>query len=201
VTVSFFTKSGAAINSQQVQVDGGTRETISVNDVVGTQADVFSVIVTSDKNVFVEKPVFYGGDPTKGGTHAVAAPSGSPAGLTSVAFPYLDLTSPAGTVLSQTVFLYNPGATAITVRGTYVSSGQTVVKTYTVAPNSITSVSVNADAAALPAKTALGAIFQVVQTGSGQGDSFVASVTSNAPDFSVVIGNQGTYPIGAATGS
>lgn len=199
VTVSFFGPTGAAINSQQVQVDGGTRETISVNDVVGTQTDVFSVVVTSDKNVFVEKPVFYGGDPNKGGTFAVAAPSGSPAGLTSVAFPYLDLAGPTGQAISQTVFLYNPGATSITVRGTYVSNGASVTKTYTVAANSVTTVSVTTDAAALTTKAPLGGIFQIVQTGSGQGDSFVASVTSNSPNFAQVLGNQGTYPIGASS--
>ena len=162
VTVSFFDKNGAAINSQQVQVDGGTRETINVNDVVGTQADVFSVIVTSDKNVFAEKPVFYGGDPNNGGTHAVESPSGSPAGLTSVAFPYLDLVSITGTPMTQTVYLYNPGATTITVRGTYVIGTATAVKTYTVKANSITTVSVNADAATLAPKAALGGIFQIV---------------------------------------
>ena len=200
VTVSFFDKNGAAINSQQVQVDGGTRETINVNNVVGTQADVFSVIVTSDKNIFAEKPVFYGGDPNNGGTHAVESPSGSPAGLTSVAFPYLDLVSITGTPLTQTVYLYNPGATTITVRGTYVIGTATVVKTYTVKANSITTVSVNADAATLAPKAALGGIFQIVP-GSNQGDSFVASVVSNTPDFAVVVGDQGTYPLGFATGS
>jgi hypothetical protein len=202
VTVSFFDKNGAAINSQQVQVDGGTRETVNVNDVVGTQSDVFSAIVTSDKNVFVEKPTFYGGNPNNGGTFAAASPSGSPAGLTSVAFPYLDTTSPAGTVISQTVYLYNPGATPVQVRGTYVSGsgGAPVVKTYSVGANSIIAAIVNADAAALP-KGAVGAIFQIVSTGSNTGDSFVASEISNLPDFSQVDGNQGTYPIGASTGS
>jgi hypothetical protein len=199
VTVSFFDKNGKPINSQQVQVDGGTRVTVNVNDVVGTQSDVFSVVVTSDKSVFVEKPVFYGGDPANGGTHAVAAPSGSPSGLTSVAFPYLDLTSASGSAISQTVFLYNPGSAPITVRGTYSSGTQTVVKTYTVQGNSITTVSVNTDAAGLP-KGPLGGIFQIVNTGAGTGDSFVASVTTNNATFSWVIGNQGTYPIGAATG-
>jgi hypothetical protein len=199
VTVSFFDKNGKPINSQQVQVDGGTRVTVSVNDVVGTQSDVFSVVVTSDKSVFVEKPVFYGGDPSNGGTHAAEAPSGSPSGLTSVALPYLDLTTASGAAITQTVFLYNPGSAPITVRGTYASGAQTVVKTYTVQGNSITTVSVNTDAAGLP-KGPLGGIFQIVDTGAGTGDSFVASVTSNSPDFSWVIGDQGTYPIGASTG-
>ncbi len=199
VTVSFFDKSGNPINSQQVQVDGGQRETVEVNDVVSTQADVFSTVVTSDKNIFVERPTYYGGDPSKGGTFAVNDPAGAPAGLESVAFPFLDTATSTGAVISQTVYLYNPGATTISVRGIYASAGQTVVKTYSVAKNSILAVNVNADAATLP-KTALGGIFQVVQTGSGTSDAFVASVVSNTPDFKNVVGNQGTYPIAAATG-
>jgi len=210
VTVAFFDKTGHAINSQQVQVDGGTRETINTNDVVGTQSDVFSVVVTSDKNIFVERPQFYGGDPSKGGTFAASNPSGSPAGLTSVAFPYLDLTGPTGAPISQTVFLYNPGATAIQVRGTYATGSVTVAQLYTVGPNSITTVNVNADAASLP-KGPLGGIFQIVQTGTssssnvtsvqtGNGDSFVAASQANSPDFKMVVSDQGTYPIGAATG-
>ena len=108
------------------------------------------------------------------------------------------------------MFLYNPGATAIQVRGTYVSGQQSVAVIYTVAPNSITTVNVNTDAATLP-KGGLGAIFQVVQTGTssssnntsvqtGNGDSFVAEAQSNSPDFKMVTAEQGTYPIGAATG-
>jgi hypothetical protein len=180
VTVSFFDNSGNAINSQQVQVDGGTRQTVNVNDVVGTQAGVFSVIVTSDKNVYAELPRFFGGDPSNGGTYAAVEPAGSPAGLTSVAFPYLDVTGPTGAAISQTVYLYNPGATPITVRGIYISGsgGATVVKTYTVAANSIAPVSVNSEASTLP-KGAIGAIFQIVYIGSNtaatnNGESFVA---------------------------
>jgi hypothetical protein len=199
VTVSFFDKSGNAINSQQVQVDGGTRETVQVNDVVSTQADVFSAVVTSDKNIFVERPTFYGGDPSKGGKFAVSSPAGAPAGLTSVAFPYLDLTSATGSAISQTVYLYNPGSSTISVRGIYAAATQTVVKTYSVAKNSIVAVNVNTDAASLP-KGPLGGIFQVVQSGSGTGDSFVADVVTNSPDFKNVLGNQGTYPIAASTG-
>lgn len=196
VTVSFFDKAGAPINSQQVQVDGGTRETINVNDVVGTQADVFSAVVTSDKSVYVEKPTFYGGDPNLGGTHAVAAPTGAPSGLTSASFPYLDTATASGAPLSQTVFLYNPGATSITVNGTFVTGGSSVTKTYTVAPNSITTVNVNADTATLPAKTPIGGMFQLVSTSTTVGQSFVSALTTNTANFSMVLGDQGTNLIG-----
>ncbi len=203
VTVSFFGPDGSPINSQQVQVDGGTRDTVEVNDVVGTQANVFSVVVTSDKNILAELPIFFGGDPSKGGQFAVANPSGATAGLTSVAFPNLNtsMTNPlsATTVVSQTVNLYNPGSTTITVRGIYVSGTQMVNKTYTVAPNAITSVNVNADSAGLPAGS-IGGIFQIVQSGAGSSDSFVAELVSAGPNWKSVTADQGTYPTSAATG-
>jgi hypothetical protein len=207
VTVSFFSKTGAAINSQQVQVDGQTRETVNVNDVVGTQPDVFSVIVTSDKGVYAELPTFYGGDPNNGGTFAATNLAGSPAGLTSVQIPFLDITGPTGAAISQTVYLYNPGASSITVRGIYISAsgGAPVVNSgYTVAPNSILPVNVNADSSTLPAG-ARGAIFTIVAIGTNTpapntGQSFVVAAIGNAPDFSSAVGEQGTYPLGAATG-
>jgi len=204
VTVSAFDKNGNSINSQSIQVDGGTRETINVNDIAGTQGDVFSLNVTSDKNVVAEITRTFGGDPSNGGTFAASRSLGSPAGLTSASFPYLDLTSATGTPITQTVFLYNPGASPISVLGTFVAmTGTTVVKTYTVGANSITTVNVNADAASLPAG-GLGGIFQVVNTGGTNGNtgaSFVASNQSNKPDFSSVSGDQANYAIGGAQGS
>jgi hypothetical protein len=198
VTVSFFGPDGSPINSQQVQVDGGTRDTVEVNDVVGTQANVFSVVVTADKNILAELPISFGGDPSKGGQFAVANPGGAPAGLTTIAFPNLNLLN-GTTAVSQTVNLYNPGATAITVRGIYASGTHMVNKTYTVAPNGITSVNVNADTAGLPAGP-IGGIFQIVASGSGSSDSFVAELTSASPTWSSVTADQGTYPTSAATG-
>jgi hypothetical protein len=194
VTVSFFDKTGAAINSQQVQVDPGTRDTVSVNDVVNAQSDVFSVVVTSDKNIFVERPTYYGGDPSKGGTFAVITPSGAPAGLTNVAFPYLDLTS-GGSVITQTVYLYNPGSTAITVQGVFAAANKTVVKTYNVAPNSVTAVSVNADASTLTGS--IGGIFSVQ---SGSNGAFVALQVTNNAGFKIVTGDQGSYITAASPG-
>jgi len=197
VTVSFLDASGNPINSQQVQVDPSTRETVAVNDVVQTQAGVFSTIVTSDRPIYVERPTYYGGNPTNGGTYAVENPAGAPAGLQEVAFPYLDLTNGTATV-TQTVYLYNPGTTTITVRGIYASANTTVVKTYSVAANSITTVNVNTDAATL--KGAIGGVFEVVPSYSGSSEAFVALALSNQNGYAVVTGDQGTYPISAALG-
>jgi hypothetical protein len=171
---------------------------VAVNDVVGAQSDVFSTVVTSDQNIFAERSLSYGGDPIKGGSFAEATVSGAPAGLTSVVFPYLDMTAADGSAITQTVYLYNPGGSAITVRGIFAASSTTVVKTYSVAANSITAVSVNTDAAAL--KGSLGGIFQIVPSGAGSSDAFVALAVTNSASFKTVTANQGTYPIAAATG-
>ncbi len=197
VTVFFLDASGNPINSQQVQVDAASRESIAVNDVVQTQSGVFSTVVTSDRPIFVERPTYYGGNPASGGTYAAENPSGAPAGLTEVAFPYLDLTNGTSTV-SQTVYLYNPGTTTITVRGIFASASKTVVKSYTVAANSITTVNVNTDAASLSG--AVGGIFQVVPSYSGSSEAFVALSLSNQNGYKVVTADQGTYPVAAALG-
>ncbi len=197
VTVFFLDASGNPINSQQVQVDPSTRETVAINDVVQTQSGVFSTVVTSDRPIFVERPTYYGGNPANGGTFAAENPTGAPAGLTEVAFPYLDLTNGTAAV-TQTVYLYNPGTTTITVRGIYASASQTVVKTYSVAANSITTINVNTDAATL--KGALGGVFQVVPSASGSSEAFVALSMSSQNGYAVVTGDQGTYPLAAALG-
>jgi hypothetical protein len=189
VTVSFFSKSGSPINSQQIQVDGGTRETVSVNDIAGVNPDVFSVVVTSDKNVYVELPVSFGGDPTKGGTYATVLSGGAVPGLTSAAFPFLDLAT-GTTGLSTTVFLYNPGASAVTVNAVYSAGSKSATKSYTVAANSITQVNVGADTASLGATTGIGGFYSLAASTPG---SFVAFALSNTSDYKVALGTQGTY--------
>ena len=100
--------------------------------------------------------------------------------------------------MTQTVYLYNPGTTTITVRGIFASGTKTVVKTYTVAANSITAVNVNTDAASLTG--AIGGVFQVVPSYSGSSEAFVALALSHQNGYAVVTGDQGTYPISAALG-
>ena len=197
VTVSFLDASGNPINSQQVQVDPSTRESVAVNDVVLTQGGVFSTVVTSDRPIYVERPTYYGGNPAKGGMYAAENPAGAPAGLTEVAFPYLDLTNGTTTV-SQTVYLYNPGTATIAVRGIYASGNQTVVKSYSVKANSITTVNVNADAGTLTG--AIGGVFEIVPSYSGSSESFVALSLSSQDGYKVVTGDQGIYPIQASLG-
>jgi hypothetical protein len=197
VTVSFFTNSGSPINSQQIQVDGGTRETVSVNDIAGVNPNVFSVVVTSDKNIYVELPISFGGDASKGGTYATEDIAGAVPGLTSAAFPYLDQTV-GSTALSSTVFLYNPGASSITVNAVYSAGTKSVTKSYTVAANSITQVSVNTDAAGLGATTGVGGFFSVSSSTPG---SLVAFAQSNTSDYKWAIGTQGTYASSFSSGS
>jgi hypothetical protein len=196
VTVSFFGQNGAPINSQQVQVDGGTRETVSVNDIAGVNPNVFSVVVTSDKNVYVELPIAFGGDPSKGGMYATEDIPGAVPGLSSAAFPYLDAAN-GTTTLSSTVFLYNPGASSITVNAVYSAGTKSVTKSYTVAANSIAQVNVGTDAAGLGVTSGIGGFFSV---SSGTPGSLVAFAQSNTTDYKWVIGTQGTYASGFSSG-
>jgi hypothetical protein len=196
VTVSFFAKNGSPINSQQIQVDGQTRETVAVNDIAGVNPDVFSVVVTSDKNIYVQVPVSFGGDPSKGGTYATENIAGTVPGLTSAAFPYLDGTI-GTTALSETVFLYNPGATSITVNAVYSAGTKEVTKSYTVAANSITAVNVDTDAAGLGVTTAIGGFFSVSSSTPG---SLVAFAQANTTDYKWAVGTQGTYASSFSSG-
>jgi hypothetical protein len=197
VTVSFFAENGSPINSQQIQVDGMTRETVSVNDIAGVNATPFSVVVTSDKNIYVELPVAFGGDPSKGGMYATEDLPGAEPGLTSAAFPYLD--SAVGTTsLSSTVFLYNPGATSITVNAVYSAGTKSVTKSYTVAANSVTQVNVAADTAGLGATTGIGGYFLVSASTPG---SLVAFAQANTSDYKWAVGTQGTFAAASFTAS
>jgi hypothetical protein len=197
VTVSFFGKSGSPINSQQIQVDGGTRETVSVNDIAGVNPDVFSVVVTSDKNIYVELPIAFGGNPANGGTYATEDIAGTVPGLTSAAFPYLDATA-GTTAVSQTVFLYNPGASSITVNAVYSAGTKSVTKTYTIGANSITQVNVATDAVGLGVTSGIGGYFAVSSSTPG---SLVAFAQANTSDYKWAIGTQGTYASSFSSGS
>lgn len=144
-------------------------------------------MLTSATPFVAEKPQYFGGSPNEG-THPGVAPSGTPSGIKSVAFPDLSLTGSLGGPRQQTVFLYNPTASAVTVVGTYYSGNGSKSVTYTLAPGSITTVNVNADAASLPAG-ALGGIFTVTSTGAN--DSFVATNIANSADGRSYTGTEG----------
>ena len=200
VRVLALDQQGSLINSAEFSIDGGTRQTLALNDIAGTQPNVFSVVVTSDRNIAVEKRVSYGGDPRLGGTFATSAVSGLPSGLTAVAFPFLAL-SLGNTPISQNVFLYNPGPLAIVVQATYVAAGraQPFTETYSVPPKGITTVDVNNDARSLPAGP-LGAVFQLAPASSGTGSSFVAMAQANSAQFAGVIGQEPTIGFPPPTG-
>ena len=113
--------------------------------------------------------------------------------MTAVAFPYLDRTTAASVPLSQTIYLYNPGAAALQIIGTFNAGGSTLTKTYTVQQNALLPVDVGAEAASVPIGS-LGAVFQVAPGAAGSQALFWASAQSNDVRFSAVEINQPTYP-------
>jgi hypothetical protein len=184
VLVSFFGANGAALGSKSITVSPQTRETVVVNNVIAPVSGPFYTVVSSDQPVFVERPQYIGGSPNSG-AHPGISQQGSPAGVQSVLFPSLNTSSASGTAISVTVFLLNPGATAVTVNGTYFTpSGSTVSVAYTVAPGALVTVNVNADAGNL----AVGPLGAQYTTSSGQ---FVAAAIANTLDQTSYIGSQG----------
>jgi len=185
VLVSFFDAKGNALGSKSITVSPQTRETVVVNNVIAPVSGPFYTVVSSDQAVFVEHPQYIGGSPNTG-AHPGLILSGSPAGLQSVLFPSLNTGAASNSPISVTVFLLNPGTSAITVNGTYFTpSGTTVQVAYSVAAGGLTVVNVNADAGNL-ATGPLGA-----QYTTAAGGQFVAAAVANTTDNVSYIGSQG----------
>ncbi len=190
VIAQFYDVAGRSLGMASVTVAPGTRQTINVNAVTNNVDGIHSTVLTSASPFVAEQPQYYGGSPNVG-AHPGVAPSGAPAGNRSAAFPDLSLVNANGQQTQQTVFLYNPIATPITVTATYY--GSTGIKTvdYRVGPNAITTVNVNADASGLT-NGPLGATFIVSSTGAT--DQFVATEIGATADGHSYTGNQGALP-------
>jgi hypothetical protein len=191
VVAQFYDVAGHALGTTSVAVAPGTRQTINANAVVHNTSGIYATVLTSSSPFVAEKPQYYGGSPNVG-THPGVAPAGAPAGVTSAAFPDLSLVSPLGQAQQQTVFLYNPTTTPITVTAAYYSSSGSKSVAYAVAARSITIVNVTGDAAALPAGV-LGGAFMVTSTGAN--DSFVATNIATTADGRSYTGTQGSLPV------
>lgn len=187
ITAQFFDAAGHGLGSTSVEVAPGTRQTINVNKVIGSTSTVYATVLSSSTPFVAEKPQYFGGSPNEG-MHPGVAPSGMPPGLKSVALPDLSLIGAAGEPRQQTVFLYNPTASTVTVVGTYYSGSGNKAVTYVLPPGRITTINVNNDAAGLPAGS-LGAVFTVTSTGAS--DSFVATNIANTSDGHSYTGTQG----------
>jgi len=200
VTVACYDNTGASIGSTSVTVDPGTRDTVPVNDLVGAQGGAFSCAVTSDQKIIVERPTFWGGDGSAGGSFASAIVAGAIQPLSDVAFPYLDMGTTAAPI-NQTVYLYNPGTAQVTVTGVYMANGKSVspAPTYTVPAGGITAVNVNTDAAKLGASSGVGALFEVAPVTGGSA-AIVAEAVSATASYATADAVQGSYPTGATTG-
>ncbi len=184
VTAQFYDAQGRGMGSTTVSVAPGTRRTINANTIVGQTSSVYATVLTSALPFVAERPQYFGGSPNEG-EHAGIAPTGTPAGTRTVAFPDLSLTSILGEPIQRTVFLYNPTQAPISVSGTFYSAGGSRTVTYAVQANSIAAVNVNADATGL-SSTALGGVFTVAGSGS-----FAATSIGNTLDNRSYTGSEG----------
>lgn len=191
VLAQFYDATGHSLGTTSVQVAPGTRQTINANTVVHNTGGIYSTVLTSSSPFVAEKPQYIGGNPNVG-THPGVAPSGTPAGVKSAAFPDLSLTDALGQQEQQTVFLYNPagtGTTPITVTATYYGTNGGKTVDYSVPAGSIVTVNVNTDAGSLGTGP-IGATFAV--TSGGANDSFVATNVANTADGRSYTATQGS---------
>jgi hypothetical protein len=184
VTATFYAMTGMVLGSRTFAVAPQTRQTLIVSSVLGAVAGPYWTMVAADQPIFVEQPQYFGGSPNVG-RHPGEVLAGAPDGVGAVLFPKLDTAAAAGTPISETVFLLNPGTTPLTVIGTYYApAGQTVTVGYTVGAGSLRVVNVNADAAGLPAGP-FGAQYR------SAGVPIVATRIGRTPDGLSYIGSQG----------
>ena len=165
--VRCYDASGKLVGATDLTVPPGTRRTVDTAALARPRdpSGVYATVLTSSRPVVAEQSQYFGGNPNTP-RHPGTALAGTPPGVTSVAFPNLnlsdrDVSHQLGYPQRQTVFLYNPGVTEITVTATYVAYTSTVnratqtltpvTKTvdYPVAAGSIARVAVNQDVASI----------------------------------------------------
>jgi hypothetical protein len=175
VTASFTSAAGIAIGTPAtVTVNPGTRQTIIANNSLGTAAvPGFSVSLTATGPIEAESAQYFRGSPNIGLHPGVAFPAQAAPG-TDLFMTDLSTTLPDNnTALDRTVYLFNPGTTAIQIAATYFGgNGATATATYTVAPGAIQTVDAVQDTQASIPPGPLAAEFKVTPAGSG---GFLAS--------------------------
>jgi hypothetical protein len=162
VTASVSDAAGQAVGTPTtLKVAPGTRQTFTLPGVTGGPA---GILLNATGPIAAEAVQYFGGSPNVGKHPGVVYPAQGAAAHT-VYVPDVSTSLADSTPITRTVYLYNPGATPITVDGFYLgSAGASAEVPYTVPAGSITMVNVNADSA-LPTGP-IGAVFTVT-TDSG----------------------------------
>ncbi len=182
VRATFTDASGHAIGTPAtVNVSPGTRQTIIGNNFLGAAAvTAYSVLLSATGPIEAESAQYFGGSPNIGQHPGVAFPAQAGT-ATDVFLTELSSTlADNNSTVDQTVYLYNPGPTAIQVAATYFgSTGTTASATDTVPPGSITPVDVLDDTQASIPPGPVAAEFKLVAGSSG---SFIAYAVGRSSD-------------------
>jgi hypothetical protein len=162
VTATMSDAQGQAMGTPTtLSVAAGTRQTFS--SPVGTGGPT-SILLSATRPIAAEASQYFGGSPNLGKHPGIVYPAQG-AAAHSVYVPDVSTSLADSTPITRTVYLYNPGATPITVNGFYLgSTGLSAEIPYTVPAGGIAAVNVNSDSALPPGP--LGAVFAVT-TDSG----------------------------------
>jgi hypothetical protein len=178
VGVSFFNVAGQQLGSTVTKtLAPGTRQTVIANTTLGTASvNMFSVRLNATSPIMAESAQYYGGSPNIGNHPGVDFPGQTTP--TSIALlTDLSTKSADGEGVNRDLYLYNPGAAAITVSATYYgTSGNTATASYTVPAGGIIDVDVNGDTqTSIP----LGAVGAELSTSSGSFIAYGVGITND----------------------
>jgi uncharacterized repeat protein (TIGR01451 family) len=127
VTMNFLMTSGAPI-VQPVTVEPFSRYTVPVNTLPGLATGAMSTQITSDQPIVAERAMYFGPS-FLGGTDG--------AGASALSTEWFFAEGATGGFFEEFILIANPGATPADITAVFARpDGQTVTRTYTVAPRS-----------------------------------------------------------------
>lgn len=147
VAVSFYNVAGQQLGQTVSKtLAPGTRQTVIANTVLGTSAvNVFSVRLNATSPIEAEAAQYFHGSPNIGDHPGVDYP-GQFSATTHAFLSDLATKSADGAIVNRDIYLYNPGAVAVSVAATYFgTSGNTDTATYTIPAGGVFDVDVDSD--------------------------------------------------------
>ena len=192
VTATFSDAAGHPVGtSATVSVSPGTRQTIIANNFLGTSTvPVFSVSLTATGPIEAESAQYFGGSPNIGEHPGLAFPAQA-AAAADVFLTDLSTRLPDNNAaLNRSVYLYNPGSSAIQVLATYFgSNGANPTATYTVPAGGIQVVDVEQDTQVSIPPGPLGAEFKLAAGSGGGFIAYAVGLTSDSLSATEDVGN------------
>jgi|GEM_PF-1279732 len=168
VTARFVDSVGRSVgNPWLVTVAAGTRQTVSVNQALGSiPIGPFGAILSAAAPIEAEAAQYYGGSPNQGEHPGVAF---LPARISGSSLFFSDLSTQLadGAPMQRTVYLQNPGRVALGVNAVYYgSNGAMAVRSYSVPAGGIATIDVNAAISGALPPGPIGATFAPLGGGS-----------------------------------